>query len=300
MGRQICGRGTRVKDFELKVMVTGATGFVGRHLVRKLLQNGHKVFAVARDLNSAREFEWFDQVEFLQADLHLNYLPAIEKLDDVDALIHLAWPGLPNYQGSFHIFKNLISDLAFLKASIESGLAHLVVAGTCLEYGLQSGALIEDMETFPITAYGFAKDSLRKSLQFFQNEHAFTLQWMRLFYMYGEGQNPKSLLSQLDMAIDEKRQSFNMSIGTQLRDYLPIESVAQRICAAMENPVINGVINCSSGIPISVIDLVRSRCQQRSSGILLNTGYYQLPNYEPMEFWGVPDKLNSLPFIESI
>jgi nucleoside-diphosphate-sugar epimerase len=274
-------------------MVTGATGFIGWHLVRKLLQNRHQVIAVARDLKRARELEWFDEVDFIQADLQLNYSPVIEKMDDVNALIHLAWPGLPNYQGSFHVFQNLTSDMAFLKAAIESGLSHLVVAGTCLEYGLQSGALTEDMDTHPITPYGLAKDSLRKALQFFQNEHNFTLQWMRLFYMYGEGQSSKSLLPQLDMAIDENRQSFHMSIGTQLRDYLPIESVAEKICIAVENSEIRGVINCSSGSPISVLDLVRRRCQERGSDIHLNTGHYQLPEYEPIEFWGVPAKLNS-------
>jgi dTDP-6-deoxy-L-talose 4-dehydrogenase (NAD+) len=294
VGWQVCGSGTGVKDFELRVIVTGATGFVGRHLVRKLLQNGHQVIVVARNLRRATEFEWFDEVGYIQADLHLNYFPVIEKLDEVDSLIHLAWPGLPNYQGSFHIFQNLISDLAFLKASIESGLSHLVVAGTCLEYGLQSGALSEDMDTHPITSYGFAKDSLRKALQFFQKEQNFTLQWVRLFYMYGEGQSPKSLLSQLDMAIDEKRQSFDMSIGTQLRDYLPIESVAGEICAVIENSAINGVINCSSGSPISVLDLVRRRCQERNSNIFLNMGHYPLPEYEPIEFWGIPAKLNLL------
>jgi nucleoside-diphosphate-sugar epimerase len=274
-------------------MVTGATGFIGRHLVRKLLRNGHQVIAVARNLERAKELEWFAEVSFIQADLHLNCRHVIEKMDEIDVLIHLAWPGLPNYQGSFHIFKNLKSDLDFLKASIESGLSHIVVAGTCLEYGLQTGALNEGMDTNPITPYGFAKDSLRKSLQFFQKEHNFTLQWMRLFYMYGEGQNPKSLLSQLDKAIEEKRKSFDMSIGTQLRDYLPIESVAKNICVAVENPSINGVINCSSGKPISVLDLVRRRCQERESNIYLNKGCYSLPEYEPVDFWGIPEKLNA-------
>jgi dTDP-6-deoxy-L-talose 4-dehydrogenase (NAD+) len=263
-------------------------------LVRQLLQNRHQVIAVARDLKRAKEFEWFDKVDFIQADLHLNFSPLIDRLDGVDALIHLAWPGLPNYQGSFHIFQNLVSDLIFLKAAIESGLPHLVVAGTCLEYGMQSGGLAEDIDTYPITPYGFSKDCLRKSLQFFQKEHNFTLQWMRLFYMYGEGQSSKSLLSQLDIAIDEERQSFDMSIGTQLRDYLPIETVVEKICTALENSEISGVINCSSGLPISVFDLVNERCQQRASNIHLNVGHYKLPEYEPVEFWGIPAKLNSL------
>ena len=274
--------------------MTGATGFIGRHLVMKLFENGHQVVAVARDLKRGQEFEWFEKASILQADLHADYRAVIEAIGEADALIHLAWPGLPNYQGSFHIFQNLASDLAFLRASIEAGLSHLVVAGTCLEYGLQSGALTEEMDTHPITPYGFAKDSLRKSLQFFQKERAFTLQWMRLFYMYGQGQNPKSILSQLDLAIDEKKRSFDMSIGTQLRDYLSIEAITENICVAIENPVINGVINCSSGIPISVLDLVRRRCQERGSDIELNVGRYPLPEYEPIEFWGVPAKLSVL------
>jgi dTDP-6-deoxy-L-talose 4-dehydrogenase (NAD+) len=88
-------------------MVTGATGFIGRHLVRKLLHNRHQVVVVARSLKRAKEFEWFTGVTFIEADLHVNYHPVIEALPKVDALIHLAWPGLPNYQGSFHIFQNL-------------------------------------------------------------------------------------------------------------------------------------------------------------------------------------------------
>ena len=66
----------------MKVVVTGATGFVGRHLVKKLLRNGHKVIAVARNLKRAEEFEWFEEVRFVQADLHRNYCPVIEELEE--------------------------------------------------------------------------------------------------------------------------------------------------------------------------------------------------------------------------
>lgn len=147
------------------------------------------------------------------------------------------------------------------------------------------------METYPSTLYGFAKDALRKALQLFQKEEPFTLQWMRLFYMYGEGQNRNSLLAQLDRAIDEGQAVFNMSAGNQLRDYLSIQKVAENFCIALENPQCQGVINCCSGIPVSVLDLVQQRCLEKVSSIRINRGYYPYPDYEPLAFWGVPSKL---------
>jgi dTDP-6-deoxy-L-talose 4-dehydrogenase (NAD+) len=117
---------------------------------------------------------------------------------------------------------------------------------------------------------------------------------MRLFYMYGEGQNRNSLLAQLDRAIGEGKPVFNMSPGNQLRDYLPIQEVAENFAFALENPQCDGVINCCSGSPISVFDLVRQRCEVKASNIQLNKGYYPYPDYEPLAFWGVPSKLAAL------
>jgi len=278
----------------MRVMVTGATGFVGRHVVNELLTHGYSVVAIARDIKRAREMPWFDRVEFIQCDLHADFKPLFQSECLPSAIVHLAWTGLPNYRDFFHISKNLPGDLAFLEAAVKSGVPHLLVAGTCLEYGMQYGPLTEEMETNPTTPYGFAKDTLRKALQLLQKESPFTLQWMRLFYMYGEGQNKNSLLAQLDRAIDEGQAIFNMSAGDQLRDYLSIQEVAENFVLALESPKLEGVINCCSGKPISVFDLVKQRCHTKSSDINLNRGCYPYPDYEPMAFWGVPSKLANL------
>lgn len=286
MGRKIRHRGTGAEGAPMRVMVTGATGFVGRHVVNHLLNRGHFVVAVARDAKRVREMPWFDKIEFIQCDLHQNFQPALQVGGIPDALIHLAWPGLPNYRDFFHIGQNLPADLAFLEAAVAAGVRHLVVAGTCLEYGMQYGPLTEEMETRPTTPYGFAKDVLRKSLQLLQKDLPFTLQWMRLFYMHGEGQNPNSLLAQLDRAIDEGKPVFNMSVGDQLRDYMPVTQAAENFALVLENSQCDGVINCCSEKPISVFDLVTQRCQARGSSIRLNRGHYPYPDYEPLAFWG--------------
>jgi nucleoside-diphosphate-sugar epimerase len=279
----------------VKILVTGATGFVGRHVVSTLLGRGHSVVVVARNAEKARSLSWFTQVEFISCDLHRDFRPALSGGSQPAALIHLAWPGLPNYHDFFHLGRNLPADLAFLEAAVDAGLSQIMVAGTCLEYGMQYGPLTEQSGTTPTTAYGLAKDALRKSLEFLQQQKPFTLQWMRLFYMYGDGQNPNSLLAQLDRAIDEDAPSFNMSAGDQLRDYLPINAVAANFALAIENPLTcGGVINCCSGTPISVLDLVLQHRRSRSSAIELRRGHFPYPDYEPMAFWGVPSKLNAL------
>ncbi|MDP2025007.1 MAG: NAD(P)-dependent oxidoreductase [Sulfuriferula sp.] len=275
-------------------MVTGATGFVGQHVVNELLARGHSVVAIARDIKRAREMPWFDRVEFIQCDLHEGFKPLFQPECLPNAIVHLAWPGLPNYRDFFHISKNLPADLTFLEAAVNSGVPHLLVAGTCLEYGMQYGPLTEELETSPTTPYGFAKDALRKALQLLQKKRPFTLQWMRLFYMYGEGQNKNSLLAQLDRAIDEGQPVFNMSMGDQLRDYLPIQDVAKNFVIVLENPDCQGVINCCSGMPVSVLDLVQQRCREKASDIRINRGYYPYPDYEPLVFWGMGAKLSTL------
>jgi dTDP-6-deoxy-L-talose 4-dehydrogenase (NAD+) len=275
----------------MKVMVTGATGFVGRHVVAELIVRGHSVVAISRGVKRAQEMPWIDSVEFIQCDLHDSFHSLLLPECLPEAIVHLAWPGLPNYRDFFHISKNLPADLAFLEAAVKAGVPHILVAGTCLEYGLQNGPLTEAMETKPTTPYGFAKDVLRKSLEMLHRERSFTFQWMRLFYMYGEGQNKNSLLAQLDQAIGEGQKVFNMSAGDQLRDYLPIQEVAVNFVIALENPQIDGVINCCKGNPISVYDLVKERCHLKASTIKINRGIYPYPDYEPLAFWGVNTKL---------
>ncbi|WP_027582473.1 NAD-dependent epimerase/dehydratase family protein [Bradyrhizobium sp. Ai1a-2] len=279
----------------MKVVVTGATGFVGRHVVACFVREGHSVVAVARDAQRGATMPWHGQAEFVACDLAADFGLVIEHSREADALIHLAWPGLPNYRDFFHIGRNLLADVAFLEAAVAAGTRQLMVAGTCLEYGMQYGPLTEEMETRPHTPYGFAKDALRKSLELLRKQQPFTLQWLRLFYMYGEGQNPNSLLAQLDRAIERGDVVFNMSTGDQLRDYLPVEEVAADfVRAATNSERCSGVINCCSGRPISVFDLVRQRCEARASSIQLNRGHYPYPDYEPMAFWGVPAKLAPL------
>jgi len=278
----------------MKILVTGATGFVGQHVVPELLKRKHEVVAVARNLGKGQGKPWYKKVTFHARDIYDQKLDPAVEFGVPDVLIHLAWPGLPNYKDLFHFETNLPGDYNFIKKMIVAGTKHVLVTGTCFEYGMQCGQLSEETITLPSNPYGLAKDTLRKFLQGLQKTQQFTLQWVRLFYMYGVGQNPKSVLAQLDKTIDNKETIFNMSGGEQLRDYLPVEEVANILVSLIEHPECNGIINCCSGKPISIRNLVEKRIAERKANIKLNLGFYPYPDYEPMAFWGKRDKINNI------
>lgn len=284
----------------MQILVTGATGFVGRHLVSALLARGCRVRAVARSLDVARGMSWFEDVEFIAADVHSPELDVLALTQGIDAMAHLAWPGLPNYKGLFHFEHNLFADYSFIKRVVEAGVPQVMVTGTCFEYGMQNGALDESVIPQPANSYGLAKNTLRLFLECLQREQSFTLQWARLFYLHGEGQNTNSLLASLDRAIDAGEDSFNMSAGDQLRDYLPINVAAGYLAGLLHCHEFSGVINCCSGQPISVRALVEQRLRERGASMKLNLGFYGYSAHEPLAFWGDVQRLQKLLSAEAI
>ncbi|WP_375447429.1 NAD-dependent epimerase/dehydratase family protein [uncultured Fibrella sp.] len=280
----------------MHILVTGASGFVGQHVVRALLARGHRVTASVTKPEKLTQFDWVDRVAVVPYTFPLagDEQNLFTYFGQPDALMHLAWQGLPNYKSSFHLDHNLFPHYLFLKNLIANGLCDVTVTGTCFEYGMQSGCLSEEVATYPANPYGLAKDSLRRFLGTLQTEQPFTLKWPRLFYMYGPGQSPNSILPLLERAVAAGEPVFNMSGGEQLRDYLPIETVATYLSQILEQNRVTGVINCCSGRPISVRRLVEEHCQRLNAHISLNLGHYPYPDYEPMAFWGDTQKIQSI------
>lgn len=278
----------------MKVLVTGATGFIGKHVIDELIKQHVDIVATSANEEKARQQTWFENVKYIPFDFAnfdstANYFLYF---NEPDVLIHLAWEGLPNYTSSFHTEENLPRHKALLQNLIEHGVRNITVTGTCLEYGMQQGCLSENLAAQPSNPYAIAKNKLRAFIEALQQQYNFSFKWVRLFYMYGEGQNPKSLLSQLDKALQNGDEVFNMSGGKQTRDYLPVETVAKYIVKIALQKNIEGIINCCSGIPITIRDFVEEYLNKTGKSIKLNLGYYPYTDYEPMHFWGSTKKLN--------
>jgi dTDP-6-deoxy-L-talose 4-dehydrogenase (NAD+) len=137
------------------------------------------------------------------------------------------------------------------------------------------------------------KDTLHRFLRTLAANKPFTLQWVRLFYLHGEGQRADSIIPMLDAAIKRGDTHFNMSAGDQLRDYIRVEEAARRLALLVEKPL-DGTFNCCSGVPISVRSLVENHIAEQGASIRLNLGVYPYSRFEPLAFWGSTLKTASL------
>ncbi|HEY2188619.1 MAG TPA: NAD(P)-dependent oxidoreductase [Caldimonas sp.] len=273
----------------MKVAVSGATGFIGRHVVAALESADVETTLWVRP--AAQVPEAWRRHRVARVDVHAPPERTFELLGAPDALIHLAWGGLPNYRSLHHFEHELPAHYALLKALVEQGLGTMVVAGTCFEYGMQSGPLDEAKEAQPDNAYALAKDALRRQLDALQEQRSFALTWARLFYLHGEGQAETALWPQLRRAAEAGAATFPMSGGEQLRDYLPVAHAASHLVALALKRRGHGIVNVCSGEPVSVRVLVERWIEANGWSIRPELGHFPYPAHEPMAFWGDATKL---------
>ncbi len=275
----------------MKVAVTGASGFVGRHVVAELQRRGLDTTLLVRKASGAtgaREV-MFDHLQEPGDPGEPDEL--YQRAGRPDVLLHLAWGGLPNYHSLHHFEQERPAHYRLIQALVCAGLPHVVVTGTCFEYGLQSGPLHEDMDCKPANAYGHAKHTLRQDLALLAREQRFRLSWARLFYLHGEGQSASSLLPLLRSAVARGDAVFPMSGGEQLRDYLPVHEAARHLVSLALQPQGDGIVNVCSGRPVSVRNLVEGWIREHGWTITPQFGHYPYPAHEPMAFWGDDTRL---------
>jgi nucleoside-diphosphate-sugar epimerase len=276
----------------MKILLTGSSGLIGKRVLQLLtkienvtiiLANRNNYFNV-NDLNTNTKFIKFD---LNSINLNINYFDFFEH---PDIMIHLAWQGLPNYDDNIHLVQ-CDKHFSFLKNLVDNGLKKIVITGTCLEYGLIEGELFEDSPSNPITKYGIAKLKLFNLLNNYIRNKSINLIWLRLFYNYGFHIENSSIVSKLIKSIINNKEDFEMSTGEQERDFLNIDILSYYILKISFQEKITGIINCCSGKPQKVIDLVENIKEIYSSKITLKKGIYPIPNYEPYIFFGSNLKL---------
>ena len=277
----------------MKVAVTGASGFIGGHVLNALARHEDlEIVAVSR-----REIP-ADRLPAGAAQAILDIAAPTEadfdRLGRPDVLMHLAWDGLPNYQSPHHIERELPAQYRFLRMLIEGGLRALLVTGTCYEYGMLGGELGEERVAEPASPYASAKIALHRQLELLKASTPFALTWARLFYTWGPGQASGSIFPQLCAAVERGDARFPMSPGEQIRDYLAVEEMARILVALALRREDSGAVNVCSGMPVRLRAQVEQWLAEYGWKIALDLGRYPYPDHEPLAFWGSVEKLERL------
>ncbi len=277
----------------MHILVTGATGFLGRRCIKLLVARGYKVTALSRQSHALKTLARELSIPYIGLDILYDSLEKISSEQKIDAVIHLAWGNLSQYNDICHETKYPQKHLLFLQYLVSLGINNFTIIGTSLEYGLLEGALKEDMPCQPVTAYGKGKLDLYERFSAFCHEKSLIIRWLRLFYMYADDQAEKTLWGQLHKAHACGCAEFAMSQGDQERDYLHADTVADMIiCASLQNHV-QGVINVGSGEKTQVMEMVQKFMVENKASFHLSRGFYPYPAYEPFSFWANTEKLRT-------
>lgn len=255
------------------ILLTGATGFVGRQILFSLLDKKIEVRAIVRrgkenffkDKNSKVELITSDDL-FKESDDWWA-----EQCKGIDTIIHVAWYAEPGkYLQSPKNIECLIGSLNLAKGAIKAGIRRFVGIGTCFEYDLNVGDLSINTPLKPSTPYAAAKAGLYTFLSELLPVQSIEFSWCRLFYLYGEGEDERRLVAYLHKQLS-KNQTVELTSGRQVRDFLDV-SEAGRMIVDVAMSERQGPINICSGIPITVRQLAEQIADDYGRRDLLNFG----------------------------
>lgn len=272
----------------MKVLVTGASGYVGRHVVAALLDLGHDV--IACDL---RIMDVDVRAKKLELDLFGDFNDIYGYVGKPDVCVHLAWRdgfvhNSPNHMG------DLSNHFSFLSAMIDGGLMHLVVMGTMHEVGYWEGAIDENTPCNPLSQYAIAKNALRQSMILYCKEKGCVFQWLRGFYILGDDKRNHSIFAKLLQANADGKTLFPFTTGKSKYDFLTVDELARQIALASTQDEVTGIINCCSGKPVSLADRVEQYIKDNHLNIRLDYGKYPDRPYDSPIIYGDPSKINMI------
>jgi nucleoside-diphosphate-sugar epimerase len=240
-----------------KVLVTGGSGFIGRHALLPLIDRGYEVHCIYRS-NQPDIIREENLVEWHPADL-LNRKEVQNLLGSISPtyLLHLAWDVTPgSYLESKNNFDWLCSSLYLLQDFSEFGGKRAVCAGTCFEYDLHAGYCTENnTPTVPVTFYGFCKNQFRVIGEKYADKMALDFAWGRIFYPFGPNENTVRLVPSVINSLLSGEVAL-CTHGTQIRDFLYVADVADAFAALLDSEV-NGIVNIGSGKPVSIKEMVQ-------------------------------------------
>ena len=271
----------------MKIVVTGANGYLGQGIVNELLNRGH--FVIATDFKTPNVD---DRAKKIECNLFEEESP-YQLFDEPDVLLHLAWRDGFVHNSNAHI-DDLPKHFAFLKKMAESGIKKIAVMGSMHEIGFFEGSIKENTPCNPMSLYGVSKNALREITELIAKQHNIMYQWLRGYYIVGNSQFGCSIFSKITAAEKEGKSEFPFTMGQNQWDFLNYEDFCKQVAATVSQDEIDGVINICSGHPEKLADRVEQFIKENHYSIKLKYGAFPDRPYDSKAVWGDDCKIQKI------
>lgn len=271
----------------MKILVTGANGYLGQGIVKSILECGNQV--VATDLST----DYIDnRAEKIPCNL-FEVMDSYEYFGKPDALLHLAWrDGFVHYSDA-HI-EDLPKHYAFVKNLVDSGIKKIAAMGSMHEIGFFEGSINDKTPCHPTTPYGISKNALRNLMQMLAEQKKITFQWLRGYYIVGNSEFGSSIFSKIRAAVDAGKTEFPFTLGLNQFDFLDYDKFCNQVAIAVDQDKVEGIIEICSGRPEKLADRVERFIKENRYEIKLQYGAFPDRPYDSKAVWGNSQKIEKI------
>lgn len=271
----------------MKILVTGANGYLGQGIVKELIKRDQEVVAISLHTENIDRRAVVIKKDIFQLD------NPFEELYCPDIMIHLAWRDGFSHQAVSHIL-DLPKHYCFIEKMIHGGLKHVAILGSVHEIGFWEGSVDENTPTAPLSLYGISKDALRKSVELLAGEHDVVFQWIRGFYIVGNVEYGCSVFSQIARAVKEGRTVFPFTNGLNQFDFIDYDEFCYQVGSVITQNKVNGIINCCTGRPMQIGVRVKEFIKDNQFPIQLQYGEFPQRSYDSKAIWGNDRKIREI------
>lgn len=272
----------------MKILVTGANGFMGHGIIRNLSESGNEIIA-----SDFTEFTYnYTNVISKPGNIFEIDNP-FEYFEKPNVILHLAWRDGFKHASEAHI-NDLPKHYEFLKKMVDSGIEKLVILGSMHEVGFHEGSINENTPCKPLSLYGVAKNALRQMVELLVKGTDTKLQWIRGFYIVDNTVKGCSIFSKLMQAAEEGKKTFPFTSGINQYDFLDFKTFCEQVTAITLNFTEFGVINACCGKPESLSSRVQRFIKDNQLNIELEYGVFPDRPYDSLAVWGDNKKIQRI------
>ena len=276
-------------EYMNSILVTGANGYIGKHVVEYLVSHNYHVIAPVRQISKERSVQ--GDVDYIKVDIFNDDF--FDSIDLPRTCIHLAWK-----DGFVHNSKAHMSYLShhvnFLNKLIDLGTQSISIMGTMHEVGYYEGKITSDTLCNPKSQYGIAKNALRESILLYAKDKQTSIKWLRGYYITGDDYYANSVFSKITKADMKGETEFPFTTGKCKYDFIDVNDLAEQIVRATVQSHYSGIINVCSGKSMSLSERMERFIVENNLKIKLKYGAYPDRPYDSPEVYGDNTVINAI------